>query len=114
MNTWDLGQCSSPAGLLRSAILRHSSKFDAEYVPNTVDNIRMAKLELEGNGAIYRTKMVAGSVGISVTKSGEKYEDGQERLDSVRSVSGWVMYELKSGEEMEEMEEMEKEEKRNE
>jgi hypothetical protein len=111
-------------------------KFDAKYVPNTDDNIRMAELEVDGvkyhsvdtgkiptgfasvpvtvddNGKEYKTKMVAGSVGISAAKSGEKGEDGEEKLDSVRSVSGWIMYELKSEEEMKEMKRLEEEEKK--
>jgi hypothetical protein len=71
-------------------------------VPVTVDD----------NGKEYKTKMVAGSVGISAAKNGEKGEDGEEKLDSVRSVSGWIMYELKSEEEMKEMKRLEEEEKK--
>jgi hypothetical protein len=112
----------------KSLYYRTAPTFDAKYEPNTVDNICMAELELDGvkyqsvetdriptgfasvsvtvndNGTIHNTKMVAGGVGISATRSGEKDEDGEEKVDSVRSLSGWVMYELKSEEEMEEME----------
>jgi hypothetical protein len=41
--------------------------------------------------------MVAGSLAINVTKSGDRDEHGNEKLDSVRSLSGWLMYELKEG-----------------
>jgi hypothetical protein len=46
------------------------------------------------NGRTFRTKMVAGSLGINITRSGEKADNGEDKWDSVRSLSGWVMYAL--------------------
>jgi hypothetical protein len=107
-----------------SLYYRKSPDFNTTYIPNPVNNIRIPQFELDNvkyhtidlhdipsgfasvpvkvndNGLVHSTKMVAGSMGIHVTKSGEKSDDGQERWDSVRSLSGWIMYELKSEEEM--------------
>ncbi|KAH8730291.1 hypothetical protein GQ44DRAFT_674240 [Phaeosphaeriaceae sp. PMI808] len=46
------------------------------------------------NGIIYKTQMVAGSIGIQISKSGDKNEAGENKLDSMRSLSGWYMYEV--------------------
>ena len=46
------------------------------------------------NGKIHRTKMVAGSLGISVGKSGDT-DKGVEKLDNVKNLTGWFMYEVK-------------------
>jgi hypothetical protein len=96
-------------------------KFNSANTPNRVANTRGGKYQLDGvtyhsidthdipsgfasvpvkvddNGVVHRTKMVAGSLGINVTKSGERGEDGQEKWDNVRSLSGWLMYKLKEG-----------------
>lgn len=46
------------------------------------------------NGVKHRTKMVAGSLGISAAKSGEQNEDGEEKLDTLKNLTGWIMYEV--------------------
>jgi hypothetical protein len=95
---------------------REAPKFDTPYAPVNTGNIRMGDYKLGGivyhtidthdipsgfasvpvkvddNGHVYRTEMVAGSVGIHVTKSGERDEAGEEKWDSVSSLSGWLMY----------------------
>jgi hypothetical protein len=58
---------------------------DTDDIPNGFASV---PVKVDDNGCIYRTKMVAGSLGISVGSSGER------ELDSLRSLSGWVMYEL--------------------
>ncbi|KAF2833918.1 hypothetical protein CC86DRAFT_16634 [Ophiobolus disseminans] len=47
------------------------------------------------NGTIHRTKMVAGSLAISAVKSGDKDKNGEEKLDTLKNLTGWVMYEVK-------------------
>jgi hypothetical protein len=107
----------------RSLYYREAPKFNTAYTPNRVANVIMGHYKLDDvtyhtidtndipsgfasvpvkvndNGVIHRTKMVAGSLGINVFRSGEKASDasGEEKLDSVRSLSGWLMYELKEG-----------------
>lgn len=94
--------------------------FSTPYTPTKKSNIIMPKLEIDvvwyasvdmkiisvgytgvpvlvnDNGVEYKTKMVAGSLGIGVDKSGKKDKYGVEKLDSVRSLSGWIIYELVS------------------
>jgi hypothetical protein len=109
-----------------SLYYRTAPKFHDEYKPNQVVKSRKGRCELDGvtyhaidthaipngfadvpvkvndNGKIHATKMVAGSMGIQIDKSGDKGEDGKEKWDSMRSLSGWVMYKIKSKEEMDE------------
>jgi hypothetical protein len=96
-------------------------KFDQPYAPVNTGNIRLGKYQLDGivyhtidthdipsgfasvpvkvdDGRVYRTKMVAGSLGINVTKSGERDDYGEEKWDSVSSLGGWLMYLLEEEE----------------
>jgi hypothetical protein len=96
-------------------------KFDQPYAPVNTGNIRLGKYQLDGivyhtidthdipsgfasvpvkvgDGRVYRTKMVAGSLGINVTKSGERDDSGEEKWDSVSSLGGWLMYLLEEEE----------------
>ncbi|EAT87510.1 hypothetical protein HBI56_122700 [Parastagonospora nodorum] len=106
-----------------SMYYRNSPAFSDPYTPVEKNNICGPRLQIDGvwyacvdteriptgfasvpvtvidNGVEYKTKMVAGSLGIGVERSGEKDKDGVEKLDSVRGLSGWVMYELVGGEE---------------
>jgi hypothetical protein len=108
-----------------SLYYQKAPKFHDPYTPNEEKNIRWSQCELDGvkyhtidthdipngfadvpvkvndNGKIHETKMVAGSLGVQIDKSGDKGEGGEEKWDSLRSVSGWVMYEVKSKEEIE-------------
>jgi hypothetical protein len=54
-------------------------------------------VKVDDNGNVHNTKMAAGSLGMVFSQSGEKGEDGEGKLDSVRSLSGWLMYEIKEG-----------------
>ena len=55
-------------------------------VPVTVDD----------NGALFDAMMVAGSVGISFTSSGDELADGIVGLDTISAETGWWMFERKS------------------
>lgn len=54
---------------------------------------------VDDNGTEYHTKMIAGSLGIKVSSSnaseGGDDAEGEGKLDSLQSLSGWMMYELK-------------------
>lgn len=93
--------------------------FKVAYTPNTKENVRRGRYVLDGvtyhtidtedipngyasvpvkvddNGVEHHTKMIAGSLGMQIGKSGEVDEKGEEKTDSIRSLSGWIMYELK-------------------
>lgn len=68
------------------------------FVPVTVDD----------NGTIYNTKMIAGSVGIQASSSGQMLSERNNRgtdeamaapgLDTLQPVTGWWMYEIESEE----------------
>lgn len=101
---------------------RTPPKFSDPYTPNSKENVVMGRYVLDGvtyhtvdtkkipagyasvpvklddNGKVHDTKMVAGSLGMVVGKSGERDEKGEEKVDSIRSLSGWFMYEIKSEE----------------
>ncbi|KAG9196293.1 hypothetical protein G6011_01414 [Alternaria panax] len=51
---------------------------------------------VDDNGKEHKTKMIAGSLGIKVTsKDGPQAGMNEEKLDSLQSLSGWMMYEIK-------------------
>lgn len=64
-------------------------------------------VKLNDNGDLYETKMLAGMVGIQATSSGQTLDNSYTDdpagpgLDTIRPVSGWWMYELRSEAEME-------------
>jgi hypothetical protein len=69
-------------------------------------------VEVNDNGTLYETRMVAGSVGISVSSSGQRLDPGpRQRVgegqmvdagpDTLQPVSGWFMYEVESKEDEE-------------
>ncbi|KAI1412124.1 hypothetical protein F5Y13DRAFT_47664 [Hypoxylon sp. FL1857] len=80
-------------------------RVNTEDIPNSFVSVPVT---VDDNGKEYRTRMVAGSVGIEVTSSGEPLEPKPRRgdqigaaetaemtgLDSLQPVSGWWMYEL--------------------
>ncbi|KAH7094535.1 hypothetical protein FB567DRAFT_510416 [Paraphoma chrysanthemicola] len=86
-------------------IKRSSSYFELDdvvfHVVDTSDipaGFASVPVKVDDNGTVHNTKMVAGSLGIAASESGEKGETGEGKLDSVRSLSGWLMYEIKEGE----------------
>ncbi|KAF9697157.1 hypothetical protein EKO04_004891 [Ascochyta lentis] len=95
-------------GLLLDGVGYHS--IDITDIPAAIASV---PVEVDDNGTMYKTKMVAGSFGIQVTSSGkstdqsrdhasrwnEDYEPAQGTeepgLDSLQPLSGWIMYELR-------------------
>jgi hypothetical protein len=68
--------------------------------------------EVNDNGMLYETRMVAGSVGISVSSSGQRLDPGPRQrvgegqmadagLDTLQPISGRFMYEVESKEDEE-------------
>jgi hypothetical protein len=56
-------------------------------------------VEIDDIGILYHAILVAGSVGLRVSSSGEMLEGGKEPgLDTVQPVSGWWIYERKDDE----------------
>ena len=70
----------------------HYHSIDTSAIPSGFASVPVL---VDDNGTLHRTKMVAGSLGISAVKSGEMGKDGEEKLDSLRNLTGWVMYEVK-------------------
>ncbi|KAL1793392.1 hypothetical protein ACET3X_008374 [Alternaria dauci] len=50
---------------------------------------------VDDNGKEYKTKMIAGSLGIKVTSKDDSQAGTEKKLDSLQSLSGWMMYEIK-------------------
>ncbi|KAJ4361069.1 uncharacterized protein N0V89_001638 [Didymosphaeria variabile] len=65
---------------------------DTDDIPNGFASVPVL---VDDNGTQYRTKMVAGSLGIKAQYSGDMDEDGGKKLDSLSSLTGWIMYEVK-------------------
>ncbi|KAF2239586.1 hypothetical protein EV356DRAFT_499772 [Viridothelium virens] len=82
-------------------------RIDTDVVPA---GFAVVPATVNDNGEEYKTKLIAGSIGIQVTSSGQKldegpiysHQQGQQRkptgipgLDSLQPVTGWWMYKLK-------------------
>ncbi|KAH7028133.1 uncharacterized protein B0I36DRAFT_328657 [Microdochium trichocladiopsis] len=95
------------------------SQIDADDIPAGYLSV---PVQVNDNGRVFDTKMVAGSVGIEVTSSGDKLDSSREHsgrrfsfsgppefvkfqpevsdetgLDSLQPVTGWWIYELEAG-----------------
>ena len=107
------------AGCELDNVLYH--RVDTDHIPSGFASVPVV---VDDNGALYDTKMVAGSFGIQVTSSGNMLDDDyghaddnsyvqkdgelvpveyvpkkptkQPGLDSLQPLSGWLMYEVKN------------------
>ena len=52
-------------------------------------------VKVDDNGDVFDSTMVAGSVGINCTSSGDEMDGGLVELDTVRAETGWWMFESK-------------------
>jgi hypothetical protein len=51
---------------------------------------------VDDNGTEYKTEMIAGSLGIKITSKDDPWAGtAEEKLDSLQSLSGWMMYEIR-------------------
>lgn len=86
-------------------------RVDTEDIPEAYVSVPVT---VDDNGVEYKTRMVAGSVGIQAWSSGSPLDESQWQgypntpssgsnvgLDSIQPVSGWWMYELVDGDENE-------------
>ncbi|KAI4162392.1 MAG: hypothetical protein LQ342_003958 [Letrouitia transgressa] len=69
-------------------------KVDDQDVPAGYTSVPVT---VDDNGTVYKTKMVAGLLGIRAWSSGRMLDENIKppALDSIQAVSGWFMYELK-------------------
>ena len=65
---------------------------DISDIPNGFASVPVL---VDDNGKEYKTKMIAGSLGIKVTGKDNSQAGTEEKLDSLQSLSGWMMYEIK-------------------
>ncbi|RYN20296.1 hypothetical protein AA0112_g10715 [Alternaria arborescens] len=65
---------------------------DISDIPNGFASVPVL---VDDNGKEYKTKMIAGSLGIKVTSKDSSQAGTEEKLDSLQSLSGWMMYEIK-------------------
>ena len=68
-------------------------RIDTEKVPSGYTSVPVT---VDDNGDLFDAMMVAGSVGINCTSSGDELADGKVGLDTVSAETGWWMFERKS------------------
>lgn len=86
------------------------NRIDIKDIPKGFASV---PVEVDDNGTKYQTKMIAGSLGIQATRSGQKADSGKDHasrwneaympaegtdepgLDSLQPATGWIMYEVK-------------------
>ncbi|KAI4644011.1 uncharacterized protein J4E78_009793 [Alternaria triticimaculans] len=67
-------------------------RVDTDDIPSGFASVPVL---VNDNGTEYKTKMVAGSLGIEITSSNDSDAGAEEKkLDSLQSLSGWMMYEI--------------------
>ena len=68
-------------------------RVDSEEVPSGYSSVPVT---VDDNGDVFDAMMVAGSVGINCTSSGDELADGIVGLDTISAETGWWMFERKS------------------
>jgi hypothetical protein len=67
-------------------------RLDTDDIPTGFASVPVL---VDDNGTQYKTKMIAGSLGIKITSSNDpKAATEEEKLDTLQSLSGWMMYEI--------------------
>ncbi|KAI1129516.1 hypothetical protein F5Y10DRAFT_264056 [Nemania abortiva] len=97
---WDAGgeQLYRDHWVFRGCILDelHYHSVNTSDIPDAYTSVPVT---VNDNGTEYKTRMVAGSVGIAVSSRKEQLTilEGDPCLNSLRPVSGWWMYEVRDG-----------------
>jgi hypothetical protein len=86
---------SDPGRLELDGVPYH--KVETDDIPSGFASVPVL---VDDNGMEYKTKMIAGSLGIKITSKDDPRAGTEEKLDSLQSLSGWMMYEIKKPEEM--------------
>ena len=65
-------------------------RIESDEVPPGYSSV---PVKVDDNGNVFNTMMVAGSVGINCTSSGDELDEGLVELDTVSAETGWWMFE---------------------
>ena len=66
---------------------------ESDEVPSGYSSV---PVKVDDNGDLFNSTMVAGSVGINCTSSGDEMDGGRVGLDKVRAETGWWIFESKA------------------
>ena len=80
----------STGGLELDGVTYH--RVESNEVPPGYSSV---PVKVDDNGDVFDSTMVAGSVGINCTSSGDEMDGGLVELDTVRAETGWWMFESK-------------------
>jgi Domain of unknown function (DUF4419) len=84
------------SGVIEPQLELDGAKFHRVDTRDIPSGFASALVEIDDMGVLYHAILVAGSVGLRVSSSGQMLEGGKEpRLDTVQPVSGWWIYEKK-------------------
>ena len=81
----------SRGGLELDGVTYHT--VDSDDVPPGYSSV---PVKVDDNGDVFDSTMVAGSVGINCTSSGDEMDGGLAELDTVSAETGWWMFESKN------------------
>lgn len=73
-------------------------QMDSHEVPLGFSSVRSVPVKVDDHGYEFDAMMVAGSVGIHCTSSGDELGKGLMGLDTIAAKTGWWMFEKKSQE----------------
>ncbi|EOA80870.1 hypothetical protein ACJQWK_10017 [Exserohilum turcicum] len=83
--------CEMNPPLVLDGIVYH--QIDTDDIPPGCSSVPVL---VNDNGTKFNTKMIAGSLGIQVTNSESENPQVDGRGDTLQSLSGWMMYEVRS------------------
>ena len=69
-------------------------RIESDEVPPGYSSV---PVKVDDNGDVFDAMMVAGSVGINCTSSGDELDGGLVELDTVSAETGWWMFESRAG-----------------
>ena len=84
------------SGVIEPQLELDGAKFHRVDTYHLPPGFASVPVDIDDMGVLYHAVLVAGSVGLRVSSSGQMLEGGKEPgLDSVQPVSGWWIYEKK-------------------